>query len=53
MAERARRVDVVAGIDANAFYDGSGCISYGRIKMHVGHEGDIDTIGQQSGLDIA
>ena len=53
MAERACGVDVVAGVDANAFYDGSGGICYGRIKMHIGHEGNIDAIGLQPGLDIA
>ena len=53
MAERAGRVDVVARVDADAFYDGSSGICHGRIKMHVGHEGNFDAIGQQSGLDIA
>ena len=53
MAERTGGVDVVARVDADAFYDGSSGICHGRIKMHVGHEGNVDAIGLQSGLDIA
>ena len=53
MSESARRVDVIARIDADFLYNSSGHVGHVRIEVNIGHERRGVAQTREFGFDIA
>ena len=53
MSESARRVDVIARIDADFLYNSGGHIGHVRVEVNIGHEGRGVAQAREFGFDIA
>ena len=53
LLEGARRIHIVAGIDAHFLHNARGHIGHLGVEMHIGHEGRVETAAVQGFADGA